>query len=357
MDLRKEDILNQAPSTRYQGSKRSVLPWIWKSIKDLKFDTALDAFGGTGSVSYLLKAMGKAVTFNDVLLSNYQTGIALIKNSQVLLNDEDTSFLLNNGGREKNFIEKTFRGIYFLNSENRWLDRVVHNIRKLRHRYSGRTLQAKRALAYHALFQACLRKRPFNLFHRKNLHLRTAEVERSFGNKTTWDTSFERLFRGFVSDTSERVFCNGRNNYALCKDIFDLEENNYDLVYLDPPYVRPRERRPKDYHALYHFLEGLVDYENWSKKIDWDTQHRRRKPPQNKWMSNTVEEDFTRVFEKFRNSIIVLSYGEPGVPSVKTIVKLLKDYKSRVVVRRRSYSYSLNRNNGKGLQEVLVIGT
>jgi hypothetical protein len=43
----------------------------------------------------------------------------------------------------------------------------------------------KRAIAYSALCQACLAKRPYNLFHRANLYMRTQDVERSFGNKTT----------------------------------------------------------------------------------------------------------------------------------------------------------------------------
>jgi hypothetical protein len=47
--------LNKFPTTRYQGSKRKILPWISDCIKDIEFDTVLDAFGGSGMVSYLLK--------------------------------------------------------------------------------------------------------------------------------------------------------------------------------------------------------------------------------------------------------------------------------------------------------------
>ena len=53
------------PPTRYQGSKRKLLGWIWEHVRDLPFGTALDAFGGTGSVSYLFKQNGKRVTYND----------------------------------------------------------------------------------------------------------------------------------------------------------------------------------------------------------------------------------------------------------------------------------------------------
>ncbi len=64
------------PSTRFQGSKRKIIPWIFNVIKDLKFNTVLDGFGGTASVSYLFKKMGKAVTYNDNLKFNYYIGKA-----------------------------------------------------------------------------------------------------------------------------------------------------------------------------------------------------------------------------------------------------------------------------------------
>ncbi len=62
------------PTTRYQGSKRKILPWIYGHLKPLRFHTAIDVFGGTASVSYLLKKMGKQVTFNDSLRCNYLMG-------------------------------------------------------------------------------------------------------------------------------------------------------------------------------------------------------------------------------------------------------------------------------------------
>lgn len=56
------------PSTRYQGSKAKLMPWMWEHLKRLDFTTALDAFGGSGVVSYWLKRQGKQVTYNDYLL-------------------------------------------------------------------------------------------------------------------------------------------------------------------------------------------------------------------------------------------------------------------------------------------------
>ncbi|OQX21694.1 MAG: hypothetical protein BWK75_02630 [Candidatus Altiarchaeales archaeon A3] len=50
-------------TTRYQGSKSKIASWIWDNIKDLKFNSALDAFGGTGVMGYLLKTKGKQILY------------------------------------------------------------------------------------------------------------------------------------------------------------------------------------------------------------------------------------------------------------------------------------------------------
>jgi adenine-specific DNA methylase len=83
-------------------------------------------------------------------------------------------------------------------------------------------------------------------------------VERSFGNKTTWDTSFEEHFRQFVDEANQAIFCNGRQNKAVNSDVFDVT-GDYDLVYIDTPYVS-QKGIGVDYLGFYHFLEGLANY-------------------------------------------------------------------------------------------------
>lgn len=245
------NLPNSVPTTRYQGSKRRILPWLYKNLKDLEFETVLDGFGGTATVSYLFKLMHKQVTFNDVLLSNFQTGIALIENSSVTLAEDDVEFLLDkNGFEHSSFIQETLEDIYYLDAENEWLDTVTFNIHMLSGKYDGRTLRKKKALAFHILFQACLSKRPFNLFHRKNLYLRLANVERSFSNKIMWDRDFETLFLRFKDEIEGKIFSNGLSNKAIYHDIMKIRRRDFDLVYLDPPYTRPGDKSPKDYHSL-----------------------------------------------------------------------------------------------------------
>jgi adenine-specific DNA methylase len=351
------DILKKVPTTRYQGSKRSILPWLHENMKNINFRTVLDGFGGTGSVSFLFKMMGKKVTFNDVLLSNYMSGVALIENDSVILEQEDVDFILHrNGFKYPTFIEDTFHGIYYLPKENRWLDTVSHNIKMLSCRYKGDVLKKKQAMAYYVLFQSCLCKRPFNLFHRKNLYLRTARVERSFGNTKIWNTSFDELFLRFNNEVSQKLLPTRLTHTAMRDDILKTRKKKFDLVYLDPPYTRKNEYSPKDYSSLYHFFEGLLDYDNWANKINWNVANRALIRQKNEWNKGTIEGNFDKLFAKFQDSIIVVSYGAPGIPSVNKIRELLKCYKSSVHVVKRSYNYKLNHKNG-GLYEVLIIGT
>jgi len=336
------------PSTRYQGSKAKLVRWIWEHIQHLSFDTVLDAFGGTGVVGYWLKRKGKQVTYNDILRFNYLVGLALIENNATRLTVENVEYLLSRrpGQEYRTFIADTFKDIYYTDEENRWLDLVVQNIAALSDPY-------KRALAYYALFQACLVKRPFNLFHRKNLYLRFADVERSFGNKTTWDTPFEVHFPAFVDEANALVVDNGRANRALNEDAWDVE-GDYDLVYIDPPYISQRGVGV-DYHHFYHFLEGLARYEEWPTLVDYHSKHRRLKPVYNPWVDQAVIHDaFARLLDRFRDAILVISYRADGIPSIADLEDMVRQVKQRVRVHRLDgYQYVLSTRQ---TAEVLIIG-
>ena len=336
------------PSTRFQGSKLKIVDWIWGAIEGLKFETALDAFGGTGCVSYMLKTKGKRVCYNDVLKFNWYIGLALIANERIRLTESDVAFILARHSEVKypTFIQNTFKDIYFTDEENKWLDTVVTNIGNLGDEY-------KKAMAYFALFQACIIKRPFNLFHRKNLYIRLSDVERSFGNKATWDTPFEAHFTNFVAEANRAVFSNSQQNSALNLDVFDIK-GNYDLVYIDTPYIS-KKGVGVNYHDFYHFLEGLVDYSQWAGIIDYRTKHRRLKEKDCVWVDkNRIGAAFDSLFEKFRDSILVVSYRSDGIPSIEELKNMLKKYKPSVEARIWSdYKYVLS--NGHS-EEVLLIG-
>lgn len=335
------------PSTRYQGSKYKILNWIDYYTKDLDFDSVLDAFGGTGCVGYMYKKNGKQVFYNDSLKFNHYVGLALIENPGVTLDNKDVDFILKKQPSTQylSFIHDTFHDIYFTDEENKWLDIVVANIRKIKDKY-------KKALAYYALFQSCIIKRPYNLFHRKNLYIRTAEVERSFGNKKTWDTPFEDHFVKFVEEANSAVFDNQKKNKAFHSDIFDLDLPKVGLVYIDTPYISSKGVGV-NYFDFYHFLEGIVFYDQWANLIDENSKHKKIKNGKNEWCNkDEIYGAFERLFNKFKNSILVVSYRDDGTPTISELVNMLKKHKKSVELKKLDYKYVLSNGNSK---EVLII--
>lgn len=338
---------NQFPSTRYQGSKAKFVDWIWYEIAQLPFSTALDAFGGTGSVAYKLKDNGKSVTYNDILPFNAIIGKALIENTGVLLSDADVEYLLeeHSGCTYPSFIADNFKDIYYTDEENHWIDVVRYNISTIQNEY-------KRAMAWFALFQSCIIKRPYNLFHRKNLYVRLMDVKRSFGNKKTWDTPFETHFRTFVKEANAAIFDNGRECHVLNMDALKIN-NSYDLVYIDTPYINEKGVGV-DYADFYHFLDGLVYYDDWRNHIDYRSKHHRLKREYSIWNDKeNILDGFKGLIENFKDSILVFSYRSNGIPSIETLIELLEYYgRYNELHYSRDIKYALSDTKSK---EVLII--
>lgn len=335
------------PSTRYQGSKRSLVNWIWETVYQLPFNSVLDVFGGTGAVSHMFKNAGKQVTYNDSLAFNWNIGLALIENQAETLSDDEVEVLLEADPNTQypQFIQDTFKDIYFTDSENAWLDRVIFNIDHLI------KSPCKQAIARFGLFQACLIKRPYNLFHRANLYMRTAAVTRSFGNKTTWDTAFEKHFRHFVREANQAVFDNGLPNRALQKDALETPIGA-ELVYIDPPYLN-KKGTGVNYRDFYHFLEGITSYSNWGTLIEYSSKHRRLEPIYSPWNdADAILGVFEQLIQRHQKSILVVSYRDDGVPSKSQLLDLLRQYKGRVDESVLPKQYALSRQKS---HEVLLV--
>ena len=339
--------VNKFPTTRYQGSKAKFVDWIWHEIEDIPFQTALDAFGGTGCVAYKLKDNGKTVTYNDVLPFNSIIGKALIENESTMLDNSDVDYLISEHSEidYPTFIADNFKDIYYTDEENRWLDIVRYNIAAMSDEYN-------QAIAWFALFQSCIIKRPYNLFHRKNLYVRLNDVKRTFGNKKTWDTSFETHFRSFIEEANNAVFDNGRKCKSLNHDALSIT-GSYDLVYIDTPYINERGVGV-DYADFYHFLNGLVNYERWAELIDYNSKHLRLKRTYNVWNDKeNIMSGFKRLIERFSSSILVFSYRSNGIPSIASLIGLLEDYGRHSELRfSRDMKYVLSDTKSK---EVLII--
>ncbi len=313
-----------------------------------RFNTAIDVMGGTGTISYKLKQHGKNVCYNDRLRFNFHIGRAVVENNNVKLTTSDVRFLTqkHRGVEYDDFVERTFRGVFYTDKENNWIDTFIGNLKTFTSKY-------KTSLALASLFQSCIIKRPYNLFHRKNLYIRLADVRRSFGNKTTWDKSFEHWFDYFVREYNGCVFDSGNKTKAMNRDILDVPDDGYDVVYLDPPYTS--QKNTVDYVEYYHFLEGLCMYlergcESWKKAIDWNRKPLPINHPKSKWNDRSeLHGAFEEVFKKFTPSMMAVSWNDIGYPHHDDLITLLKKYYGTVTMKSINYKYVLSPKQSREL--------
>ncbi len=332
------------PQLRFMGSKQRLLPWIHQILSQLPFDSVLDAFSGSGCVGYLFKAMGKRVHSNDFL--NFGTTIAkaLIENPGRHLADGDLERLLCYDPRHKRFIERTFTGIFYTPDDLRFLDRASWNIGRLSDPFG-------RAVALTALIRSCVKRQPRGVF------TVAGGPERYQDGRRDLRLSLREHFIEQVAIYDRAVFDNAQSNSARCGDVFEWQGEPVDLVYMDPPYV-PRSD-DNCYMKRYHFLEGLSCY--WEgKTIMEKTRVKKIEKPFTPFSyRRTAVEAFDRMFRRFADSTLALSYSSNGYPDLDELRNLMKRYKRSVEVFEQSHRYHFGTHGAAQrtrVQEYLVIG-
>lgn len=325
------------------GSKQGILSSIWDGVKHLPFNTVLDAFSGSGSVSYMFKSQGKAVIANDFLKYSYHIANALVANSSDVLSEKDIVLLLEPNANRQNFIQETFQGLYFSDEDNLFLDNAVANIQQLASPF-------KSSLAITALNRACVKRRPRGVF--------TYTGNRYDDGRRDLKLSLQEQFLEAIVLLNAAVFDNEQQNLALNQDVFSLDVTP-DLVYLDPPYYTPLS--DNDYLRRYHFVEGLSCY--WQGvEILHHTKTKKLRKYYTPFDSRTeVYGAFERLLQKFSNSIIVVSYSSNSLPNRTELTDMLKAIKGNVMVHIIGHKYSFGThshkvgNQNNAVQEYLFV--
>lgn len=332
------------PNTKYMGSKQAILSFITDTLSDIEFDTALDAFSGSGCVGYAIKEMGKRVISNDHMRFAYHIAKATIENNSTKLSPHDINQLLKKNRKAKHFIRNTFKGLYFSDEDNSFLDNTIANIEELS--------PVKKSLALASLCRACMKKRPRGIF--------TFTGNKGFDGRKDLKISMKEQFLDAISLFNNAVFSNVLRNKAYCLDVFDIPNKAIDLVYIDTPYVS--HHSDCDYTRRYHFVEGLCSYWRDAEIQEHTTTKKIKSYPTDFKAAKTAEDAFKKLFEYFRDSKIVVSYGSNGIPNKKRMVEILKEYKKKVYVEEISHTYYFgNQGHKKGnknnsVKEYLFVG-
>lgn len=312
------------------GSKRKLLPAIEKIVRDLNPSTALDAFSGSGCVAYLLKEMGVEVTSNDFLEFSSLIGKATIENNGTKLSNSDIEFLVSNDSKGEKFIQRKFKDLYFSEEDNKFLDNLWFNIDSLQD-------PVKKALAFASISRACIKRRPRGMFAYTGF--RYDDGRKDLG------LSLKEHFVIAAQEWNESIFDNGRSNSSCNKDVFDLEDKGYDLVYIDPPYVSLQS--DNDYTRRYHFVEGYISY--WRKgNIQEHTKTKKIESKRTPFGSKqTIHKAFEDLFVKFPNSTLVVSYSSNSIPDKDEMIKILKKHRKSVELVEVDYKYSFGNHGHK----------
>ena len=338
------DQMLKFPTTRYMGSKNKILPYIRDITREFDFSSAIDLFSGSGIVSYMLKSEGKAVISNDYMALGSTFSKALIENNSEILPLKLAKKLLCKNEKNDKFVQSNFKDLYFADEENILIDNIRANIRGLRNPY-------KKALALSALGRACTKKRPRGIF--------TYTGNRYDDGRKDLKTSLEDHFINAVDIFNNAVFDNKKINLSIRKDAMDLTSSG-NFVYMDPPYYSLCS--DNEYIRRYHFTEGICC--NWEGvEMQWHTKTKKFKnyptPFSNK---ENAKDAFDKLFDKYKKSIILVSYSSNCLPTLDEMVEMLAKYKKDVKVLSIDYRYSFanqkeNMSTNKNMvKEYLFLG-
>jgi adenine-specific DNA methylase len=323
------------PEPQYLGAKYAHLNWIRQFIpKNIK--TALDAFAGSQSVSFLFKQLGFNTITNDFLNFNYQIGKALIENKSQMLDHHDIDILFQNSPNKNNWtlIEQLFTNIFFEQEQATFLDNFRANISLLQNDY-------KKALAFTVICRSVTRKITMGHFAHTQALNYAGNPERIKRNRSLI-RPIKDIFIDLLPLYNNAVFHNDRQNISCHRNILDLlpELSNVDLVYFDPPYCNSHA----DYQSFYHLLETFTEY--WKDK-QFVNKTKRYEPQRFSGFDKKkdVIESFEKLFVAAENiPYWLISYNDRSYPAIDVFEKMIAKHR-KVRVEMKTYQ---NGRGGKG---------
>lgn len=269
---------------RYLGNKFKLLPFIRRVVDEEcnNVSSVLDAFSGTGSVSFAFR--DKRLVVNDMMYCNYLVALCWFSPQAVdkrkiaelleYYNSVDTS-------REENYMWENFRDTYFSADVCRRIGFVREDLEQ---RFNRNELnERERAIIVTSMIYAM------------------DKIAQTCGH---YDAYRQRQIRHDELELRYPVinYDNNPENVCLNGNINDLASDLYvDLVYLDPPY------NSRQYSDAYHLLENVS---MWKKpSVSGVARKMDRQGMKSDYSTRNAPKAFKDLVGKLNTRYILLSYN------------------------------------------------
>lgn len=336
------------PEPQYLGAKYIHRGWISQYVPaDAR--VVFDAFGGSQSIAYMMKQLGKKTITNDFMAFNSEIGKALIENPGIILSKDDVEILFsdNDNPEEFNLFETLYADLFFTREEAAFVDSFRSNVGNLENQY-------KKALAYAIMCRSMTRKVTMGHFAHTQALVYAADPARIKRNRSLI-RPLKELFLELLPEYNAAVFANKKENKSYNENVLDLlpQLQDVDLVYFDPPYCNSHA----DYQSFYHLLETFVVY--WKDKR-FINGTKRYEPKRYSGFDKNSEaiNNLKLMFERARHiPTWLVSYNDRSYPDIETMIGMIKPFRE-VRVERKTYA---NGRGGKGSvagsSEILLVCT
>lgn len=336
------------PEPQYLGAKYIHRAWIAKFIPD-DAHIVLDAFGGSQSIAYFMKQLGKKTITNDFMEFNNEIGKALVENPNITIDEKDLKLLFseNSNPQKYNLMESLYSDLFFTRDEAKLIDSFRSNVGKLGNQY-------KKALALAAMCRSLTRKVTMGHFAHTQALVYAADPVRVKRNRSLI-RPIKDIFLEILPEYNKAVFDNKEDNKSFNENILNLlpRLKGVDLVYFDPPYCNSHA----DYQSFYHLLETFVVY--WKDK-QFVNGIKRYEPKRYCGFDKNTEaiENLKLMFERSADiPTWLVSYNDRSYPDINTMVAMISPYR-KVKVERKPYTKGRGgKGSVAGSSEILLICT